>query len=158
MKYTEDHEWLRLDGDIATVGITKYATVQLGDLVFVQLPEIGSKWKKGDIVAVVESARPERGRGARDEPDRRRHRAGGDGHQPDAAATGPARAAGDTHRVSLSGMDEESNAPRQPAGARSLVGVYDQGEIGENAGRFVDSTEGSDDRFLPLGPAAAVDG
>ena len=57
MKYTEDHEWLRLDGDIATVGITKYATVQLGDLVFVQLPEIGSKWKKGDIVAVVESVK-----------------------------------------------------------------------------------------------------
>lgn len=57
MKYTEDHEWLRLDGDIATVGITKYATIQLGDLVFVQLPAVGSSWKKGNVVAVVESVK-----------------------------------------------------------------------------------------------------
>jgi glycine cleavage system H protein len=57
MKYTEEHEWLRLDGDVATVGITKYATVQLGDLVFVQLPDIGSRWTKGSVVAVVESVK-----------------------------------------------------------------------------------------------------
>ncbi|CFX14477.1 glycine cleavage complex lipoylprotein [Candidatus Filomicrobium marinum] len=57
MKFTEDHEWLKLEGDVATVGITEHATTQLGDLVFVQLPEIGTKLAKGDDVAVVESVK-----------------------------------------------------------------------------------------------------
>lgn len=55
--YTEDHEWLRVEGDIATVGITDYAQEQLGDLVFVELPEAGRKLAKGDVAVVVESVK-----------------------------------------------------------------------------------------------------
>lgn len=55
--YTEDHEWLRIEGDIATVGITDYAQEQLGDLVFVELPETGRKVAKGDVAVVVESVK-----------------------------------------------------------------------------------------------------
>ncbi len=55
--FTEDHEWLRVEGGIATVGITDYAQEQLGDLVFVELPEAGKKLKKGDIAVVVESVK-----------------------------------------------------------------------------------------------------
>lgn len=55
--YTEDHEWLRVEGDIATVGITDYAQEQLGDLVFVELPETGRKVAKGDVAVVVESVK-----------------------------------------------------------------------------------------------------
>ena len=55
--YTEDHEWIRVDGDTATVGITDYAQEQLGDLVFVELPEAGRKVKKGDTAVVVESVK-----------------------------------------------------------------------------------------------------
>jgi len=55
--YTEDHEWLRVEGDIATVGITDYAQEQLGDLVFVELPEVGRTLKKGDTAVVVESVK-----------------------------------------------------------------------------------------------------
>ena len=57
LKFTDEHEWLKLDGDIATVGITEYATVQLGDLVFVQLPEVGATVTKGGEAAVVESVK-----------------------------------------------------------------------------------------------------
>jgi glycine cleavage system H protein len=57
LKFTKDHEWLEIDGDVATVGITAYATEQLGDLVFVQLPEIGTTLDKGQEVAVVESVK-----------------------------------------------------------------------------------------------------
>jgi glycine cleavage system H protein len=57
LKYTEEHEWLKLDGDIATVGITQHATEHLGDIVFVQLPDIGAKLVKGDGAAVVESVK-----------------------------------------------------------------------------------------------------
>jgi glycine cleavage system H protein len=57
LKYTEEHEWLKLDGDIATVGITQHATELLGDIVFVQLPDIGTKLVKGDGAAVVESVK-----------------------------------------------------------------------------------------------------
>jgi glycine cleavage system H protein len=57
LKYTEDHEWLRLEGDIATVGITAHATELLGDIVFVQLPELGATLAKGDGAAVVESVK-----------------------------------------------------------------------------------------------------
>ena len=55
--YTEDHEWLRVEGNVATVGITDYAQEQLGDLVFVELPEVGRSLKKGDTAVVVESVK-----------------------------------------------------------------------------------------------------
>ena len=57
MKYTEDHEWLKLDGDTVTVGITEHASTQLGDIVFVELPEVGATLSKGDEVAVIESVK-----------------------------------------------------------------------------------------------------
>jgi glycine cleavage system H protein len=57
MYYTRDHEWLKVDGDVATVGITAYAAEQLGDVVFIELPETGRKLKKGDGAAVVESVK-----------------------------------------------------------------------------------------------------
>lgn len=55
--FTEDHEWIRVEGGIATVGITDYAQEQLGDLVFVELPEVGRALKKGDATVVVESVK-----------------------------------------------------------------------------------------------------
>lgn len=55
--FTEDHEWLRVENGEATVGITDYAQEQLGDLVFVDLPEAGRKLKKGDPAVVVESVK-----------------------------------------------------------------------------------------------------
>lgn len=57
MRYTEDHEWVRLDGDVAVVGITDFAQQQLGDIVYVDLPKIGRKFAKGDEAAVVESVK-----------------------------------------------------------------------------------------------------
>jgi len=57
MKYTEQHEWVTIDGDVATVGITKYATEQLGDIVFVELPDIGKSLAQSDEAAVVESVK-----------------------------------------------------------------------------------------------------
>jgi glycine cleavage system H protein len=57
LKYTKDHEWLRRDGDIATVGITPYAQEHLGDMVFVELPAIGATFEKGAPTAVVESVK-----------------------------------------------------------------------------------------------------
>ena len=57
LKFTEEHEWLKLEGDVATVGITAHATELLGDLVFVELPDPGAKLKKGDSAAVVESVK-----------------------------------------------------------------------------------------------------
>jgi glycine cleavage system H protein len=55
--YTEDHEWLNVDGNTATIGISTYAAGQLGDVVFVELPEVGKTVKKGDEIAVVESVK-----------------------------------------------------------------------------------------------------
>lgn len=55
--FTEDHEWLRVEGGVATVGITDYAQEQLGDLVFVELPETGKVVAKGDAAVVVESVK-----------------------------------------------------------------------------------------------------
>ena len=55
--FTEDHEWIRVEGGVATVGITDYAQEQLGDLVFVELPEAGKDLKKGDVAVVVESVK-----------------------------------------------------------------------------------------------------
>lgn len=56
-RYTKDHEWVRLDGDTAIVGITAYAAEQLGDVVFVELPDVGKTVKQGDELAVVESVK-----------------------------------------------------------------------------------------------------
>ncbi len=55
--FTEDHEWISVEGGVATVGITDYAQEQLGDLVFVELPEAGKTMKKGDVAVVVESVK-----------------------------------------------------------------------------------------------------
>ncbi len=57
MYFTEDHEWVRVEGDTATIGITQYAAEQLGDVVFVELPEIGKVVAKGSEAAVVESVK-----------------------------------------------------------------------------------------------------
>lgn len=56
-RYTKDHEWVELSGDIATVGISKYAADQLGDVVYAELPDAGKSYKQGDDMAVVESAK-----------------------------------------------------------------------------------------------------
>ena len=55
--FTEDHEWISVEGDTGTVGITKYAAEQLGDVVFVEVPEAGASFGKGDDMAVVESVK-----------------------------------------------------------------------------------------------------
>ncbi len=55
--FTEDHEWIRVEGGIATIGITDYAQEQLGDIVFVELPEVGKKLARGDTAVVVESVK-----------------------------------------------------------------------------------------------------
>lgn len=57
MKFTEEHEWLRIDGDLVVVGITEHAAEQLGDVVFVELPEIETQVVKGDEVCVIESVK-----------------------------------------------------------------------------------------------------
>jgi len=55
--YSEDHEWIAVEGDIGTVGITKYAAEQLGDVVFVEVPDVGAEFGKDDDMAVVESVK-----------------------------------------------------------------------------------------------------
>ena len=57
IKYTEDHEWVSVDGDAATVGITQHAQDALGDMVFVDLPEVGKSFAAKDIAGVVESVK-----------------------------------------------------------------------------------------------------
>lgn len=57
MKYTEDHEWLRVEGDLVVVGITEHAATQLGDVVFVELPEPETMVATGDEVVVIESVK-----------------------------------------------------------------------------------------------------
>ena len=56
-RFTKDHEWVRRDGDVAVVGITDYAQQQLGDVVYVELPEIGRRVERGKEAAIVESAK-----------------------------------------------------------------------------------------------------
>lgn len=56
-RYTRDHEWVRMDGDIAVIGISKYAAEQLGDVVYVELPAVGASFEQGADMAVVESAK-----------------------------------------------------------------------------------------------------
>lgn len=57
MKFTEEHEWLRPEGDVIVVGITEHAAEQLGDIVFVELPEAGTEVSQGDEVVVIESVK-----------------------------------------------------------------------------------------------------
>jgi len=57
IRYSQEHEWVKLDGDTATIGITPYAQEQLGDVVFVELPEVGKKIEKGKELATVESVK-----------------------------------------------------------------------------------------------------
>ena len=57
MRFTKDHEWVEVDGDVATVGITAYAAEQLGDVVFVETPDVGKTVKAGENFAVVESVK-----------------------------------------------------------------------------------------------------
>src|SRR3974390_1900925 len=57
LKYTKDHEWLRLEGEVATVGITPHAQEKLGDMVFVELPAIGARFDQGAVAATVESVK-----------------------------------------------------------------------------------------------------
>jgi glycine cleavage system H protein len=56
-RYTQDHEWVRVDGDVATCGISAFAAEQLGDVVYVELPAIGKQVRQGGEMAVVESAK-----------------------------------------------------------------------------------------------------
>ena len=57
MKYTKDHEWLRIEGELVVVGITEHAATQLGDVVFVELPEVETMVAQGDEVCVIESVK-----------------------------------------------------------------------------------------------------
>lgn len=57
MKFSKEHEWIRVEGDVATIGITHHAAEQLGDLVFVELPDVGKTVAPGDEAAVVESVK-----------------------------------------------------------------------------------------------------
>ncbi len=57
LKFTREHEWIRLENDIAVVGITDHAQEQLGDVVFVELPAVGARFKRGDEAAVIESVK-----------------------------------------------------------------------------------------------------
>src|SRR5689334_22469329 len=57
VKYSEEHEWIRVEGDTGTIGITQYAQEQLGDVVFVEVPAAGRKVAKGEAIAVVESVK-----------------------------------------------------------------------------------------------------
>ena len=57
LKYTQEHEWIQVNGDIATVGITHHAQDALGDVVFVELPDVGKSFKPGDVAGVVESVK-----------------------------------------------------------------------------------------------------
>ncbi|WP_223421908.1 glycine cleavage system protein GcvH [Tateyamaria pelophila] len=57
MKFTEEHEWLRSEDDVVVIGITEHATTQLGDLVFVELPEVGTTVTKDDEIVVIESVK-----------------------------------------------------------------------------------------------------
>ena len=56
-KYTQEHEWVQVEGDIGTVGITDHAAAELGDIVFVELPETGSEFSAGDSVGTIESVK-----------------------------------------------------------------------------------------------------
>lgn len=56
-KYTQEHEWIQMDGDVAIVGVTDYAANELGDIVFVELPETGEEFSQGDTIGTIESVK-----------------------------------------------------------------------------------------------------
>jgi glycine cleavage system H protein len=56
-KFSEDHEWVKMDGDIATIGISDYAQKELGDVVYVELPSVGDTFEKGDALSNIESVK-----------------------------------------------------------------------------------------------------
>ena len=56
-KYTQEHEWVMIEGDVATIGVTDFAAGELGDVVFVELPEAGSEFSQGDTVGTIESVK-----------------------------------------------------------------------------------------------------
>jgi len=56
-KYTQEHEWVRIEGDIGTIGVTDYAANELGDVVFVELPDVGSEYSQGDTAGTIESVK-----------------------------------------------------------------------------------------------------
>lgn len=56
-KYTEEHEWVQMDGEIGVVGVTEFAADELGDVVFVELPEVGAEFSQGDTVGTIESVK-----------------------------------------------------------------------------------------------------
>ncbi len=57
LRYTKDHEWIEVKGDTGTVGITDYAQHELGDIVFVEVPEVGKQVKKGDVLGTIDSVK-----------------------------------------------------------------------------------------------------
>jgi len=57
LRYTETHEWVRVEGNVATVGITDFAQQQMTDIVYVELPEVGREISKGDVIATIESVK-----------------------------------------------------------------------------------------------------
>ncbi len=57
LKYTSDHEWIRVEGDVITIGITDYAQGELGDVVFVELPEVGEEFAQADVAATIEAVK-----------------------------------------------------------------------------------------------------
>lgn len=56
-KYTQEHEWVRIEGEVGTIGVTDFASNELGDIVFVELPEVGDEFSQGDTVGTVESVK-----------------------------------------------------------------------------------------------------
>ena len=56
-KYTKEHEWVKVDGDVATVGVTNYAATQLGDMVYIEMPEVGAQVGQGDAAGALESVK-----------------------------------------------------------------------------------------------------
>ena len=56
-KYTKEHEWVKLEGDVATVGVTNYAATQLGDMVYIEMPEVGAEVGQGDSAGALESVK-----------------------------------------------------------------------------------------------------
>ena len=120
LKFTKDHEWLRVDGDVGVVGITPFAQEQLGDLVFVELPSVGATFEKGAVAATVESVKaasdvyaPVGGRNHRGERQARR------GARPRECAT-------DRQWLAVQDQDRRSRRDRGPArrsGLRAIDGV-----------------------------------
>jgi glycine cleavage system H protein len=115
IKYTQDHEWIRVEGDIGVVGITDFAQEELGDLVFIELPAVGKHFAQGEEAAVIESVK--------------------------AAAELKAPVSGTVTEVNSSVADEPGKVNADPAGAgwfiklkiadaNELVGLLDEAAYG----------------------------